>query len=153
MLGKQGIDPVKDVDWRQYPLDLLALAVEKGEVQALADNDPRTYLWLKDGKLNEILTNLSGEFADRICCLLAVRGSPLRNERVVAGALTRAVLEAGDMVGSLSCRRRRRVLELWRQRIHGQISPPCSQAIRITIIRSAQRSSSKSRSTRTSSNK
>src|SRR5205085_7419182 len=31
VLAKNGIDPVKDVEWRQYPLDLLALAVEKGE--------------------------------------------------------------------------------------------------------------------------
>ncbi len=76
--AKNGIDPVRDVDWRQYPADLLALAVEKGEAQALTDNDPRTYLWLKDGKFNEVLTNLSGEFADRICCVLAIRGSLIR---------------------------------------------------------------------------
>jgi NitT/TauT family transport system substrate-binding protein len=60
LLAKQGLDPEKDVEWRQYPADLLALAIEKGEVQALADNDPRTYIWLKDGKLNEVATNLSG---------------------------------------------------------------------------------------------
>jgi NitT/TauT family transport system substrate-binding protein len=97
-LAKKGIDPVKDVDWRQYPADLLPLAVEKGEAHALADNDPRTYLWLKDGKLNEVVNNLSGEFADRICCVLAVRGSLVRGEPAVAGSLTRSVLEAGDMV-------------------------------------------------------
>lgn len=96
--AKNGIDPVKDVDWRQYPADLLALAVEKGEAQALTDNDPRTYLWLKDGKFNEVLTNLSGEFADRICCVLAIRGSLIRGEPSTASALTRSVLEAGDMV-------------------------------------------------------
>jgi NitT/TauT family transport system substrate-binding protein len=96
--AKNGIDPVRDVDWRQYPIDLLALAVEKGEAQALADNDPRTYLWLKNGHLNEVLTNLSGEFADRICCVLAVRGSLIREEPATARALTRSVLEAGDIV-------------------------------------------------------
>jgi NitT/TauT family transport system substrate-binding protein len=98
MLAKKGIDPVKDVDWRQYPADLLPLAVEKGEAHALADNDPRTYLWLKDGKLNEVATNLSGEFADRICCVLAIRGRLIREERAAASALTRSVIEAGDMV-------------------------------------------------------
>jgi sulfonate transport system substrate-binding protein len=97
-LAKKGIDPVKEVDWRQYPADLLPLAAEKGEAHALADNDPRTYLWLKDGKLNEVATNLSGEFADRICCVLAIRGSLVREERAAASALTRSVLEAGDMV-------------------------------------------------------
>jgi len=55
LFAKEGIDPEKDVEWRQYPADLLALAVEKGEVQALADNDPRTYLWLKDGNSTKSL--------------------------------------------------------------------------------------------------
>src|SRR3954452_8384856 len=97
-LAKKGIDPVKDVDWRQYPADLLALDVEKGEAHAVADNDPRTYLWLKDGKLTELATNLSGEFADRICCVLAIRGSLIRDERAAASALTTAGVEAGDTV-------------------------------------------------------
>jgi len=96
--AKKGIDPVRDVDWRQYPSDLLALAVEKGEAQALTDNDPRTYLWLKGGKLNEVVTNISGEFSDRVCCVLAIRGSLIRGEPATAGALTRSVLEAGDIV-------------------------------------------------------
>jgi NitT/TauT family transport system substrate-binding protein len=98
LLAKAGIDPVKDVEWRQYPLDLLALAVEKGEVQALADADPLTWLWLKDGKLNEVATNLTGEYADRSCCVLAVRGSLVRDERAVATAVTRAVRESGNHV-------------------------------------------------------
>jgi NitT/TauT family transport system substrate-binding protein len=95
---KHGIDPEKDIEWRPYPGDLLALAVQKGEVHALADNDPRTYLWLKDGTLNEVATNLSGEYADRVCCVLAIRGSLVRDERPVATALTQAVLEAGELV-------------------------------------------------------
>jgi len=98
VFAKNGIDRVRDIEWRQYPAELLALAVDKGEAQALADNDPRTYLWRKNGKFNEVLTNLSGEFADRICCVLAIRGSLVRAEPETATALTRSVLEAGDMV-------------------------------------------------------
>jgi NitT/TauT family transport system substrate-binding protein len=97
-LAKNGMDPIKDVEWRQYPAELLALAVAKGEADALADNDPRTYLWFKDGTFNEVATNLSSEYASRICCVLAIRGSLVREERPVAIALTRAVLEAGDLV-------------------------------------------------------
>jgi NitT/TauT family transport system substrate-binding protein len=67
-------------------------------VQALADIDPLPYLWLKDGKLIEIATNLSGEYADRTCCLLAIRGNLIRNELPVAAALTRSILEAADRV-------------------------------------------------------
>lgn len=97
-LLKKGIDP-ESIQWRQYPANLLALAVEKGEARALADADPLTYLWLKEGKLNELATNLSGEYANRTCCVLAIRGSLVRDEKAVATALTRAVLEAGDHVG------------------------------------------------------
>jgi NitT/TauT family transport system substrate-binding protein len=98
VLAKRGIDPAQDVEWRQYPANLLELAVDKGEVQALADIDPLPYLWLKDGKLIEIMTNLSGEYADRTCCILAIRGSLIRSELPVAAALTRSILEAGDLV-------------------------------------------------------
>src|SRR5215471_14284569 len=72
-LAKKGIDPAQEVEWRQYPANLLALAVEKGEAQALAEIDPLPYLWLKEGKLAEIATNLDGEYADRTCCILAIR--------------------------------------------------------------------------------
>jgi NitT/TauT family transport system substrate-binding protein len=100
VLAKNGIDPAKDVEWRQYPGNLLALAVDKGEVQALAEIDPLPYLWLKEGKLTEIATNLSGEYADRTCCVLAIRGSLTREELPVAAALTRAIMEGGDRVAS-----------------------------------------------------
>jgi len=46
--AKRGIDPSQEVEWRQYPSNLLALAVDKGEVQALAEIDPLPYLWLKE---------------------------------------------------------------------------------------------------------
>src|SRR5947209_17342667 len=97
-LAKKGIDPAQAIESRQYPANLLALAVDKGEVQALAEIDPLPYLWLKDGKLTEIATNLSGEFIDRTCCVLAIRGSLIRSELPVAAALTRSILEAADRV-------------------------------------------------------
>jgi NitT/TauT family transport system substrate-binding protein len=43
-LAKNGIDPVQNVEWRQYPGNLLPLAIDKGEVQALAEIDPLPYL-------------------------------------------------------------------------------------------------------------
>ncbi|SOR31552.1 ABC transporter, periplasmic protein [Methylorubrum extorquens] len=98
LLAQAGIDPETGVEWRQYPADLLNLAVEKGEAQALADSDPRTWIWLKDPKFTEVATNLSGAYADRTCCVVAVRGSLIRNDRAAAAALTRAVLEAGHRV-------------------------------------------------------
>ncbi len=97
-LAKRGLDPVKEVEWRQYPMDLLSLAIDKGEAHALAEGDPRTWLWLKEGKLTEVATNLSAEYANRTCCVLAIRGGLIRDDKPVATALTRALLEAGDHV-------------------------------------------------------
>src|SRR4029077_17277126 len=65
-----------------------------------AEIDPLPYFWLKEGKLNEIATNLTGEFADRTCCILAIRGSLTQSELPVAAALTRSILEAADRVAS-----------------------------------------------------
>jgi NitT/TauT family transport system substrate-binding protein len=94
VLQKNGVDPVSEVEWRQYPGNLLRLAVEKGEAAALIDGDPNTYLWLKDKKLKEIASNLDGEYKERTCCILGVRGSLIREDPRVARAITLGLLDA-----------------------------------------------------------
>ena len=42
--------------------------------------------------------NLEGEYAQRACCILGVRGSLIRQDRAAARALTAAILEAQDWV-------------------------------------------------------
>lgn len=94
LLVKAGLDPTRDVSWRQFPGNLLALAIEKGEADALADNDPVAWGYAKDPNLVEVATNLSGEYADRTCCLLGLRGSLLKEDKAVAARLTRALFDA-----------------------------------------------------------
>src|SRR5260370_4212338 len=77
-LAKQGIDPNKDVDWRAYPGNLLQLAVEKGEVQAFLASDPIAYLWLKDPAYKEVASNLDGEYKNKTCCIVGLRGRLVR---------------------------------------------------------------------------
>src|SRR3954467_7004728 len=93
-LARLGIDPNKDVDWRPYPGNLLNLAVEKGEVQAFLSSDPLAYLWLKDSAYKEVASNLDGEYRDKSCCIVGIRGSLIRQEPHVARALTQALLDA-----------------------------------------------------------
>src|ERR1700726_5243667 len=93
-LAKLGIDPNKDVDWRAYPGNLLNVAVEKGEVQAFLSSDPLAYLWLKDSAYKEVASNLDGDYRDKSCCILGLRGSLVRNEPQVGRALTQALLDA-----------------------------------------------------------
>lgn len=93
-LAKLGIDPNTGVDWRPYPGNLLRLAAEKGEVQAILASDPIAYLWLKDGEFREIGSNLDGPYKDVSCCIVGVRGSLIREEPLVARGLTQALLDA-----------------------------------------------------------
>ncbi len=93
-LAKLGIDPNKDVDWRAYPGNLLNVAVEKGEVQAFLSSDPLAYLWLKDSAYREVASNLDGEYRDKSCCIVGLRGSLVREEPNVARAVTQALLDA-----------------------------------------------------------
>jgi NitT/TauT family transport system substrate-binding protein len=93
-LAKLGIDPNADVDWRAYPGNLLNVAVEKQEVQAFLSADPLAYLWLKDSAYKEVASNLDGEYRNRACCILGLRGSLVRDEPEVARAITQALLDA-----------------------------------------------------------
>lgn len=94
LLGKRGIDPVQDVTWRVYPGDLLELAIEKGEIDALTGYDPLAWSFVKGGKLVELATNLSDEYHDRTCCVLGVRGGLLKENLEAARNLTNALFEA-----------------------------------------------------------
>jgi NitT/TauT family transport system substrate-binding protein len=100
MLHQAGIDPVKDVEWKVSPGDLLPVALQKGEVQAFAQGDPLAWSVRERDKLHEVANNLTGEFAHRTCCVLGIRGELLRKERPVAVALTQALLEAQEWVVS-----------------------------------------------------
>jgi NitT/TauT family transport system substrate-binding protein len=93
-LSKLGIDPNKDVDWRVYPANLVQLAVEKNEVHAFLASDPIGYLWLKDPAYKEVASNLDGEYKDKTCCIVGLRGSLVRDEPQVARGITQALLDA-----------------------------------------------------------
>lgn len=99
LLVKAGLDPEKDVTWRQFPADMLGLAVEKGEAQAIADGDPNLMLIQRRTKnLVDLATNLTGEYAAKTCCVIGVGGKLVRSERPVVASLVRAINEASEFV-------------------------------------------------------
>jgi NitT/TauT family transport system substrate-binding protein len=97
---KQGMDPIKDIEWRAYPADLLGVALSKGEIQAFSGPDPIASILRDRAHLVEVTNNLTGEFAHRACCVLGIRGSLARDERPVAAAITAALMEAQDWVAA-----------------------------------------------------
>lgn len=98
--AKQGMDPNSDIEWRQYPADLLGVALKKGEIQAFALGDPLGWVIRERDGLHEVANNLSGEYHDRVCCVLGVAGKLVRDRRDVAGALVQALTEAQVYVAS-----------------------------------------------------
>jgi NitT/TauT family transport system substrate-binding protein len=102
VIKKAGVDPETEVTWRQYPADLLPVAIQKGEIDAFVDNHPNVYFAVKrsKGDLFELAANGSGELGQRTCCVLAVRGALIRDNRPAAAALTRAMVEAALLVDS-----------------------------------------------------
>ncbi|MXP61982.1 ABC transporter substrate-binding protein [Roseomonas sp. M0104] len=98
LLKRRGLDPDRDVTWRVFPAHVFALALERGEAQLVAANDPIAWKLRRDKDLVEVATNLSGEWADRACCIIGVSGALVRNEPQVAAALTRALAEAQHAV-------------------------------------------------------
>ncbi len=97
-LAKLGIDPLNDVQWKVYPADLLAVALQKGEVQAFTQGDPLGWVIRDRDGLTEVATNLTGEYAHRACCVLGVRGGLIHDDHASAAAITEALLEAQAFV-------------------------------------------------------
>ncbi|EHD21156.1 MULTISPECIES: ABC transporter substrate-binding protein [Brenneria] len=93
-LAKLGIDPDRQVNWLQYPADLFGEALRKGEVQAIAGEDPQSWLIKRNDQLLELSNNLQGEYANAACCVLGLRGTLVREQPDIARAITQAILDA-----------------------------------------------------------
>ncbi len=98
--AKQGLDPVADIQWRAYPADMLSVALKKGEIEAFSLGDPLAWVVRDRDGLTEVATNLSGEYANRACCVLGVSGHLVRNDRAAAAALTQSLQEAEEYVAT-----------------------------------------------------
>ena len=44
LAAKLGLDPNADIQWRQFPADLLGVALQKGEIDAFALGDPLAWM-------------------------------------------------------------------------------------------------------------
>ncbi|QHI96715.1 ABC transporter substrate-binding protein [Xylophilus rhododendri] len=88
----------KDVEWRVYPADLLDVAAKKGEIQAIADGDPNLFLIEKrnPGSFVELGNSGTGEYAQKLCCVIGARGELVRNDKGTAAAVVRALAQASD---------------------------------------------------------
>src|SRR6266404_9232827 len=99
VLGANGIDASKDVSWRVFPAGELGLALDKGEVDAVANAEPIGSLLIAEGKVKNVADQAQdAPYKDEYCCAVIVNGKFLAaNPKAAAGA-TRALLKASKWV-------------------------------------------------------
>lgn len=99
VLGANGIDASKDVTWRVFPAGELGLALDKGEIDAVADSEPIGSLLIAQEKVRNIADQATDmPYKDEYCCAVIVNGKYLTaNPKAAAGA-TRALLKGAKWV-------------------------------------------------------
>jgi NitT/TauT family transport system substrate-binding protein len=99
VLGANGIDASKDVSWRVFPAGELGLALDKGEVDAVADSEPIGSLLLADGKVRNVADQAQDmPYKDEYCCAVIVNGKYLSAHPKESAAATRALLKGAKWV-------------------------------------------------------
>lgn len=95
-LARKGINPDTEVEWKTYPPDTLDVAYKKGEINLIVDADPNLFLIERrnPGQFREIASILTGDFKDRLCCLIAARGALVRENRPQVAAVVRSLTQA-----------------------------------------------------------
>ena len=96
--AKLGLDPVRDIEWKVFPADLLPVALQRGDIHAFTQGDPLAWVARERDNLKQVASNLDGEYAQRACCVLGVRGGLIKDDRATAAALTQALLDAQEWV-------------------------------------------------------
>jgi NitT/TauT family transport system substrate-binding protein len=98
-LALKGIDPSKEITWKVFPAGELKLALERGDVDAVADSEPIGTLLLSSGKVKNIADQAVDEpFASEYCCAVVANGKFVANNPKAAAAATRAILKAAKWV-------------------------------------------------------
>jgi NitT/TauT family transport system substrate-binding protein len=99
VLGANGIDVSKEITWRVFPAGELGLALDKGEVDAVANSEPIGTLLLAEGKVKNIADQAKdAPYSEEYCCAVIVNGKFLKNNPKAAAGATRAMLKGAKWV-------------------------------------------------------
>src|SRR5450432_531161 len=99
VLGANGIDSSKEITWRVFPAGELGLALDKGEVDAIADSEPIGTLLMADGKLKNVADQaVDAPYNNEYCCAVLANGKFLAQNPKAVAAATRALLKGAKWV-------------------------------------------------------
>src|SRR6266498_3750727 len=99
VLGANGIDPAKEITWLVFPAGELGLALDKGEVDAVADSEPIGSMLVAQGKVRNVADQAADSpYKDEYCCAVLANGKFLAKNPKATSAATRALLKAAKWV-------------------------------------------------------
>jgi NitT/TauT family transport system substrate-binding protein len=99
VLGANGIDPSKEITWLVFPAGELGLALDKGEVDAVADSEPIGSMLIAQGKVRNVADQAADmPYSLEYCCAVLVNGKFLAKNPKASAAATRALLKAAKWV-------------------------------------------------------
>jgi NitT/TauT family transport system substrate-binding protein len=102
VLSASGIKPNpehKEIEWLPYPPDVLAKALQSGQVDAVATSDPIGTILVGKGLVRTIADQaVDPPYNDEYCCVAVVSGKLARGNPQVAAKVTRALLKAAKWV-------------------------------------------------------
>ncbi|MDR3249268.1 MAG: ABC transporter substrate-binding protein [Treponema sp.] len=94
-LAELGIGVTADnleVEWLVYPSTELPLALERGQVDAIALGDPTAYIAESEGKGRVIINTATDDYLkDEFCCVVAASASVLKNHPQALTKFVRAI--------------------------------------------------------------
>lgn len=99
VLKAAGMDPAKDVEWKAYPPDVLGLALDNGEIDAVCNAEPIGSILLSQNRVRTIADSAVDEpYKSEYCCAVVVSGNLARKNPETAARLTRALLKGAAWV-------------------------------------------------------
>ncbi|MDR2862986.1 MAG: ABC transporter substrate-binding protein [Puniceicoccales bacterium] len=95
VIGDNGGDIKRDVEWKPFPQAELKIALQKGEVDAIAIADPIAEILLSEGGVKSIVNqSTDAPYKDEYCCVVVIGGKLIRQDPKTAAGITRAILKA-----------------------------------------------------------
>jgi NitT/TauT family transport system substrate-binding protein len=98
-LKAAGLDPTADVEWVAVGADVMALALENGQVDAVANSEPIGSILEAQGKIKTIVDQaVDAPYKDEYCCATVVSGKFAKHDPAGAAKVTRALMKGARWV-------------------------------------------------------
>jgi sulfonate transport system substrate-binding protein len=99
VLKAHGMDPQKDVEWVVLAPEVLGLAIDNGQVDAVTDSEPIGSILEAQRNVRTIADQATeAPYRDEYCCAVVVSGKLARENPAVAAKVTRALLKGARWV-------------------------------------------------------